>query len=192
MELTQSQASHDVIKSDAESSDMELIPSIEYTGSCCAHVFKYMAKGYWQHVHHYLNKGDAKSTSNMVKHIKSCWGNIAYEAAQEAKTAASACESIINNILKTGSITTLFERKGKGKVTYSHKQHTKMEANLCPFATVQDQGFVSLMKTGQPEYYIPSLSTVSCDVKLVFVNVRKCIACMLQTYNGELNFAMDV
>ncbi|KAG1722353.1 hypothetical protein EDB19DRAFT_1768209 [Suillus lakei] len=75
-----------------------------------------MAKGYWQHVHHYLNKGDAKSTSNMVKHIKSCWGNIAYEAAQEAKTAASACESIINNILKTGSITTLFERKGKGKV----------------------------------------------------------------------------
>jgi hypothetical protein len=76
----------------------------------------------------YLDKGDAKSTSNMVKHVKSCWGEVAYEAAQEAKTAVSARESVINNILKTGSITTSFERKGKGKVTYSHKQHTKTEA----------------------------------------------------------------
>jgi hypothetical protein len=47
------------------------------------------------------------------------------------------------------------------------------------------------MRTGRLEYYILSPSTVSRDVKLVFVNVRKRIACMLQTYNGELNFAMD-
>lgn len=47
------------------------------------------------------------------------------------------------------------------------------------------------MKTGRPEYYIPSPSTVSRDVKLVFVNVRKRIAKMLQTYDGELNFATD-
>jgi hypothetical protein len=47
------------------------------------------------------------------------------------------------------------------------------------------------MKTGWPEYYIPSPSTVSHDVKLVFINVRKHIAKMLQTYNGELNFATD-
>jgi hypothetical protein len=47
------------------------------------------------------------------------------------------------------------------------------------------------MKTGCHEYYIPSPSTVSHDVKLVFINVRKCIAKMLQTYDGELNFAMD-
>ncbi|KIK40528.1 hypothetical protein CY34DRAFT_87177, partial [Suillus luteus UH-Slu-Lm8-n1] len=51
--------------------------------------------------------------------------------------------------------------------------------------------FVLLMKTGWPEYYIPSPSTVSRDVKLVFVNIRKCIVRMLQTYNWELNFATD-
>ncbi|KAG2739596.1 hypothetical protein P692DRAFT_201676749, partial [Suillus brevipes Sb2] len=179
----------------------EPVPNIEYTGSRRAHVFKCMAKGCWQHVHRYLDKGDAKSTSNMVKHVKSCWGEVAYEAAQEAKTAVSARESIINNILKTGSITTSFGRKGKGKVTYSHKQHTKTEAKAefvrwvaessRPFKIVQDRGFASLMKTGRPEYYIPSPSTVSRDVKLVFVNVRKRIARMLQTYDGELNFATD-
>jgi hypothetical protein len=32
-----------------------------------------------------------------------------------------------NDIKNTGSITAAFKRKGKGKVTYSHRQHTKME-----------------------------------------------------------------
>jgi hypothetical protein len=36
------------------------------------------------------------------------------------------------------------------------------------------------MKTGRPEYYIPSPSTVSRDVKQVFVRVRKRMAKMLQ------------
>ncbi len=85
--------------------------------------------------------------------------------------------------------------KGKAKVTYSHTQHTKTEAkyaiyflhyiagidicdrveivwwvteNLRPFSIVSDRGFQCLMKTGRPGYYIPSPSTVSRDVKLVF------------------------
>jgi hypothetical protein len=36
------------------------------------------------------------------------------------------------------------------------------------------------MKTGRPEYYIPSPSTVSRDVKKVFAKVRNRIARMLQ------------
>jgi hypothetical protein len=28
--------------------------------------------------------------------------------------------------------------------------------SLCPFVIVEDQGFKSLMKTGRPEYYLPS------------------------------------
>ena len=32
-----------------------------------------------------------------------------------------------NDIKNTGSLTAAFERKGKGKVTYSHRQHMKME-----------------------------------------------------------------
>jgi hypothetical protein len=60
-----------------------------------------------------------------------------------------------------------------------------------PFNIVNDRGFQCLMKTGRPEYYIPSPSTVSQDVKQVFVNVRKHIAKMLQEHDGDLNFATD-
>jgi len=47
------------------------------------------------------------------------------------------------------------------------------------------------MKTGRPEYYIPSLATVSHDVKKVFANARKRIAKMLQEHEGTLSFATD-
>jgi len=82
--------------------------------------------------------------------------------------------------------------------------------SLRPFAIVEDRGFKSLMKTGRPEYYLPSKSTVSRDVRLVFVNVRKRMAKMMQVsryytqslaatilnilpqeYEGNLNFATD-
>jgi hypothetical protein len=49
-----------------------------------------------------------------------------------------------------------------------------------PFSIVEDRGFKSLMKTGRPEYYIPSASTVSRDVRLVFARTRERIAKMLQ------------
>ena len=47
------------------------------------------------------------------------------------------------------------------------------------------------MKTGRPEYYIPSPTTVSCDVKQVFVNACKQMAKMLQDHDGDLSFATD-
>jgi hypothetical protein len=49
-----------------------------------------------------------------------------------------------------------------------------------PFQIVNDCGFKSLMKTGRPEYHLPSAQTVSRDVKGVFVKVRQRIARMLQ------------
>ena len=51
------------------------------------------------------------------------------------------------------------------------------------FKIVDDRGFRSLMKTGRPEYPIPSPQTVSKDVRNVFVSVRKRIAKMLQVSN---------
>ncbi|KAG2039456.1 hypothetical protein BDR03DRAFT_821659, partial [Suillus americanus] len=60
----------------------EPVLSIEYTGGRHSHVFKCMAKGHKQHVRRYLDKGDAKSTGNMAKHAKACWGEAAYQAAQ--------------------------------------------------------------------------------------------------------------
>lgn len=55
-----------------------------------------------------------------------------------------------------------------------------MSESLRPFKIVEDCGFKSLMKTGRPEYYIPSASTVSRDVRLVFSRTRDHIAKMLQ------------
>ena len=47
------------------------------------------------------------------------------------------------------------------------------------------------MKTGRPDYHIPSEQTVSRDVKQVFIPARKRVANMLQEYEGQLNFATD-
>lgn len=52
--------------------------------------------------------------------------------------------------------------------------------SMQPFNIVEDRGFRMLMKTGQPEYYLPSRFTVSRDVKEVFIKVRKRVAQMLQ------------
>jgi hypothetical protein len=60
-----------------------------------------------------------------------------------------------------------------------------------PFNIVSDRGFQCLMKTGRPHCYIPSSSTVSRDVKQVFVRARKRIAKMLQEHDGALSFATN-
>jgi hypothetical protein len=56
---------------------------------------------------------------------------------------------------------------------------------------VEDPGFHILMKTGRPDYYIPSASTVGRDIKMVFAKSRSRIAKILQSYPGKLNFATD-
>ena len=54
-----------------------------------------------------------------------------------------------------------------------------------PFQIVKDRGFQNLMKTGRPEYHIPSVETVSHDARNVFVNVHKYITKMLQVSNAR-------
>lgn len=54
-----------------------------------------------------------------------------------------------------------------------------------PFDVVKDRGFRNLMKTGRPEYYLPSPATVSRDVKRVFAKSRERIAKMLQVSNQK-------
>ena len=45
---------------------------------------------------------------------------------------------------------------------------------------VEDPGFQRLMKTGRPQYQIPSAKTVARDVHVVFLKVKERIAKMLQ------------
>ncbi|KAG0700689.1 hypothetical protein DFH29DRAFT_807315, partial [Suillus ampliporus] len=188
----------------------EPFPTIGHENGRRYYEFRCVAKGCGKRIRHFLDKKDAKSASNMRKHACTCWGEEVVKAADDAKSCDIARESIVNGILTNGSITASFERKGKGKITYSHRQHTKTETKaeivrwVCesarPFDIVKDRAFQSLMKTGRPEYYIPSPSTVSRDVKLVFARMCQRIAKMLQSekitwthheYNGHLNFATN-
>jgi hypothetical protein len=73
------------------------------------------------------------STSNLIKHVRSCWGDEVWKAAQDAGSATAAREAVTEPVLSTGSITAHFERKGKGGVHYMHRQHTKMEIKFVTY-----------------------------------------------------------
>jgi hypothetical protein len=79
-------------------------------------------------VRRYLDKGDRTSTSNMRKHAKGCWGDTVVADACEGGNTKETRESLKNGKMGVdGSITAVFERTGKGKVTYSHRQHTQTQ-----------------------------------------------------------------
>lgn len=180
------------------------IPTIGYEDGRRYHVFLCAARECKQRsrgVRRFLDTSDAKSTGNMRKHAKKCWGNDVVATADKADNANQVRQTTVKGFLDPQSIRTVFERTGKGKAWYSHRQHTRDEVRaeivrwVCesqrPFSIVQDRGFQSLMKTGRPGYYIPSASTVARDVKKVFVNTRKRVAKLLKEYDGNLNFATD-
>jgi hypothetical protein len=75
-----------------------------------------------------MDTGDAKSTSGLRRHAKNCWGSDAVEAADGTKDLESARLVLAKTKLRDGSITAQFERLGKEKVTFSHRQHTSAEA----------------------------------------------------------------
>ena len=113
------------------------IPSIDYIGNPArrVHVFECNAKTCngkgtcRRHVRRYLDTSDGKSTSNLRRHAKVCWGDDAVVAADAAKTHAAAREVVEKSLgMPDKSITAMFERvKGNAQVTYSHRQHTKTE-----------------------------------------------------------------
>ncbi|KAF8814221.1 hypothetical protein BYT27DRAFT_7073667, partial [Phlegmacium glaucopus] len=163
-------------------------PQIQYKDGRHCHVFECAAgrcKGRNSHyICWFLDKGDANSTGNLLRHARICWGTEAVEAATATQDLNAACDVLAKTKLWDGSILTEFQHISKSKVTYRHTQHTTSEARA-------EIVRWSLMKTGRPGYHIPSPETVLCDVKTVFVNVHKCIAKMLQEYEGALSFATD-
>ena len=78
-------------------------------------------------VHRYLDTGDKKSTSSLHRHATICWGDEVVRDAAAAKDIASARDALKGAVQRDGSITAVFERTGKGKVTYSYRQHMKTE-----------------------------------------------------------------
>jgi hypothetical protein len=145
------------------------------------------------------------STGNLILHVKSCWGEEAWNAARKCQNATDAREEVTKPLLKSG----LVGIRKKRKVPHFHRVPTKAETrcvhrrssfpcqltitvtfraeivrwvaeSLQPFEIVEDHGFQSLMRKGCPEYYIPPALTVSRDVKVVFTRTRDRIARMLQ------------
>ncbi|SJL03663.1 uncharacterized protein ARMOST_16509 [Armillaria ostoyae] len=184
------------------------IPEIEYRDGRKCHIFRCTAQANVTRCGHrivrYLDTKDAQSTSNLRKHARKCWGEDVIKEADEAGTldaARTLLRKDAGSDKRNGSITSHFARQGKGRVTYSHRQHTKQESRAehvrwiaessRPFAIVKDRGYNCLMKTGRPSCYVPSPSTVARDVKTVFGNTRQRISEMLQEHEGDLHFATD-
>ena len=107
-------------------------PRIEYKDGRPSHVFECNASRCkaknGRDVRRFLDKGDANSTSNLCKHAKICWGDEAVETADATKDLDAAREVLAKTKLRDGSITAEFARIGKGKITFSHREHTKTEA----------------------------------------------------------------
>ncbi|EPS92664.1 hypothetical protein FOMPIDRAFT_6817, partial [Fomitopsis schrenkii] len=165
-----------------------------------AHVFRCLKGNCNARIRRWLDKTDKHSTGNLRKHVKACWGEEALASADALGSAQKAREGV-KSYVRSGDLTLAFKRTGKGKITYSVRQHSRTETraelvrwvaeSLRPFTIVEDRAFLNLMKTGRPEYYIPSRWTVSRDVQRVFDRTRKRVGKMLQEYDGELNFATD-
>ncbi|TFK47879.1 hypothetical protein OE88DRAFT_1705540 [Heliocybe sulcata] len=105
----------------------EPTPDIVDIGGRRAHVFRCSGRGCKEKVRRYLDKKDAGSTGNMRKHVKACWGEEALKAAEGASNVNDACERVVKPLARSRSILESFERKGKGKQTYSARPHTKTE-----------------------------------------------------------------
>ena len=107
-------------------------PQIEYFNNRRAHVFECAAgrckAKNGRDVRRFLDKSDKKSTSNLRKHAKVCWGDSAVEAADRTQDVDAACEILSKTKLRDRSIAAEFERIGKGRTRYSTCQHTKTEA----------------------------------------------------------------
>ncbi|KAF8328311.1 hypothetical protein F5887DRAFT_897991, partial [Amanita rubescens] len=163
------------------------IPKIGRDGRRPFHDFVCANKGCTKRIRRYLDKRDTNSTGNLKKHAERCWKPEVVQETFDANNLKEAREVIAT--VRDGTITSHFERSGKGKETYSNVQLTKAEIraeivrwvaeNNRPFAIVNDRGFRFLMKTGRPYYYIPSPWTVSRDVRLIFARTRQRIAAML-------------
>jgi hypothetical protein len=71
-------------------------------------------------VNRYLDKADARSTSNLRKHVKNCWGLDILAAADKIKDLDAIRAVVGRTELKGCSLTAAFEGMGnlKGKLNY--------------------------------------------------------------------------
>ena len=110
-------------------------PSIMYIDDHQVHVFTCNAKTCkrkgknGQEVWRYLNTADALSMSNLRWHAKICWGEEIVAAVSNTKDVHATRGVLAKmSLSRNGSITATFQREGKVKVMYSHRQHMRIES----------------------------------------------------------------
>ena len=99
----------------------------------CAHEFHCANRGCKTTVTRWLDKKDKNSTGNLWKHVKKCWGTEALASADALGSATKARDGV-KVYLRSGDLTLSFVRTGKGKVTYSVRQHTRNETRLVHYS----------------------------------------------------------
>jgi hypothetical protein len=91
-------------------------------------------------VRRFLDKADSKSTGGLHTHAKRCWGEPTVKAALATKNLKAARDVIDKqpeaDPERDSKITAAFERMGKEKVTYSHRQHTYEETRSVTQLTI--------------------------------------------------------
>ena len=98
---------------------------IEYRAGRRAYIFKCAHRGCKYSYARFSDTGDATATGSMRRHAEHCWGPEIWNTTQ-GKKAADA-RPIVDAFARSGTITDAFERIGKGKVSYSARQHTSTE-----------------------------------------------------------------
>jgi hypothetical protein len=174
------------------------------------HVFSCAGGHCTTSIRRYLDTKDAQSTSNMRKHVVKCWGREVLAAAEGVDDMGERRRVANEYLRTGKITTFFKRRSESRTVTYSVIQHTKAEiryvaycipfyhlltsygvyhsreiALWCaessrPFAIVKDQRLLNLLKTGRPEYAVPSPTTVSRDVRKIFEHTKARLATILQ------------
>lgn len=141
------------------------------------HVFECAAGRCKKRINRYLDTGDHSSTSNLRKHVLTCWGAEALKAADGMATAKAA-RPCVEKLERNGTITAAFSRIAGSAETYSTRPMTKNEANTGhalwmaqsgrPFDIVEDPWYRRLAKTGRPDFPTPSAKTARRNLYNIF------------------------
>lgn len=108
-----------------------LPPEVKREGDRTKHVFKCAARtcvsSGGPFVTRYLDTKDARSTGNLRRHAKTCWGVEAITMASQARDKDEARKKVVKKIMISGNLPSMLEFETKGKKTYSHMPLTRLQ-----------------------------------------------------------------
>jgi hypothetical protein len=102
----------------------EPVPRIVHIGGRRCHEFHCLARRCHHKHRRFRDTSYSSSTGTLVLHVKSCWGEDAWNAAKRCRNATDAREKVTKPLLKSGAAG---KRRGKGKVFHFRRVSAKAE-----------------------------------------------------------------